>query len=157
MPLGYMSRIPQKDIIPMENPYKPSGTQPSQPELIVHAQPSPKSDLLAFLVGAGAGVFPVVYYMKPPLFFPSFFEEFLLFFTVAYFPLVGLLCSRFRCPLIYCYSGLVFVCVGGAIPWLMTSKFFPLNLLITLGWTFHWWIGVLINLILTGRWRSKPS
>ena len=157
MPLGYMSRIPQKDIIPMENPYKPSGTQPSQPELIVHAQPSPKSDLLAFLVGAGAGVLPLVFTYTQPSFFPLFLQEFLPFVTVAYFPLVGLLCSRFRCPLIYCYSGLVLVSVGGAIPWLMTSKFFPLNLLISLGWTSHWWVGVLINLILTGHWRSKSS
>jgi hypothetical protein len=157
VPLEAMWGKTEKNRIPMVNPYEPKNSESSQPELIVHAQPSPKSVLLAFLVGAGAGVFPIVYYVKPPLLFPSFFEDFLLFFTVAYFPLVGLLCSRFRCPLIYCYSGLVFVCVGGAIPWLMTSKFFPLNLLITLGWTSHWWIGVLINLILTGRWRSKPS
>jgi hypothetical protein len=155
MPLAAMMSKMKSQI---ENPYEPSGTPSSPPELIIDAQPSPKSILLAFLVGAGAGLLPLVSTYTQPSFFPLFLQEFLpQVFDASYFPLVGLLCSRFRCPLIYCYSGLVLVSVGGAIPWLMTSKFFPLNLLISLGWTSHWWVGVLINVILTGLVRSKPS
>lgn len=138
----------------MENPYEPTGGPSIQEESIAEAQPSPKLVLFAFLIGAGAGLFSLLL-IGVPLFFPSFLREHLPLLFVAFFPIFGLLSSRFRLPGIYCYSGLVFALVVGAVPGLMNSKFFPLDLLILLGYTFPWWVGVFINLILTGRWRAR--
>jgi hypothetical protein len=146
----------------MENPYEPSGTPSSPPESIIDAPPSPKSILLAFLVGAGGGVLPVYFVFLSwnrwvlPLFVLPIFGEYGFILFVAYFPLFGLVSSRLRLPLLYCYWGLVLVCVCGTIPWMM-GKFFPLNAIIMLGYTLNWWVGALITLILTGRLRSKPS
>jgi hypothetical protein len=141
MHLAAMSKMKSR----IENPYEPSGTSYS-------LLPSQKSVLLAFLAGAGAGVFPVFFV------FPSWsrwdlplFREYGVLLFVAYFPLFGLVSSRLRLSLLYCYLGLVLVCVGGTDPWL------PVNVITAVGYTSTWWLGVFLNLILTGLWRSKPS